>query len=671
MSEQTGAAARPDLTDQQEQLLFRAAARRVAAAVAPQPPGTSEPLPDELGNRRIIGAFVSLKRAGQLRSCCGFLGPSVALSEALDTAALRAATDDPRFPPISPTELAHLDMEVWLLWGMKPIEARGEDRIRAVEIGRHGLQVQRGGARGLLLPAVATEHNLDAEAFLRQTCLKAQLPPDAWKDDATRVNTFEGYAIRGPLGDVFEPEQLELPEPSPAGPTELETARLADFCRANLLAMVQGATPGFYLPGAFDGNVNGVAVAVTVPALGQTLSSNRLSIKPGMPLQATLSSLIQALANMLRARRADPATLRDARVGLSILWDPAMHGAADQPDLSGVYPARRALAAMTPSGWAWLYDPGLAPDVLLADVLSSARVAEPAGVSVLSLAICSTEHKAAATNIVPPDAPRPAAVAGLFYPGSADEITRSLDTMLPGRRKPEHWAGAMVPHAGWVYSGKLAAGVLGRIAIPSRVIIFSPKHKPGGADWAVAPNSRWQLPGRDVASDPELAARLAESIDGLALDAVSHRAEHAIEVQLPILARLAPDARVVGIAMHDGDWPALARFAEQLAGVLSELPEPPLLVISTDMNHFADDAETRRRDRLALDAIEALDPRRLLDVVRSESITMCGVTGAVVVMETLRRLGHLTRCESVGYQTSFDTTGDPSRVVGYAGMLFD
>ena len=76
------------------------------------------------------------------------------------------------------------------------------------------------------------------------------------------------------------------------------------------------------------------------------------------------------------------------------------------------------------------------------------------------------------------------------------------------------------------------------------------------------------------------------------------------------------------------------------------------------MNHFADDAETRRRDRLALDAIEALDPRRLLDVVRSESISMCGVTGAVVVMETLRRLGHLTRCEPVGYQTSVDTTGD-------------
>ena len=100
------------------------------------------------------------------------------------------------------------------------------------------------------------------------------------------------------------------------------------------------------------------------------------------------------------------------------------------------------------------------------------------------------------------------------------------------------------------------------------------------------------------------------------------------------------------------------------------MPERPLLVISTDMNHFADDAETRRLDRLALDAIEALDPRRLLDVVREHRISMCGVVPAVVVMETLRRLGSLNECQLVGYTTSAERSGDTTRVVGYAGDLF-
>ena len=133
---------------------------------------------------------------------------------------------------------------------------------------------------------------------------------------------------------------------------------------------------------------------------------------------------------------------------------------------------------------------------------------------------------------------------------------------------------------------------------------------------------------------------------------------------------MAPATRVVGIALHGGDLFMLQRFADQLAGVLSAMAERPLLVISTDMNHYASDDQTRRIDQLALAAIEALDPARLLKTVADHRISMCGVVPAVVVMETLRRLGSLHRVERVGYATSADASGDKSQCVGYAGYLF-
>ncbi|NQT12877.1 MAG: AmmeMemoRadiSam system radical SAM enzyme, partial [Planctomycetes bacterium] len=157
------ASERPELSSEQEDLLFQTAARRVAAAVMSLPGERLDQVLSEVGGKPVLGAFVSLKRGGQLRSCCGFLGQSIPLHAALDHAAVRAAKEDPRFPPISPTELQHLDMEVWLLWGLKKVAARGEDRVKAVTIGQQGLQIMRGQARGLLLPGVAVEHNLDAE----------------------------------------------------------------------------------------------------------------------------------------------------------------------------------------------------------------------------------------------------------------------------------------------------------------------------------------------------------------------------------------------------------------------------------------------------------------------------------------------------------------------------
>ena len=160
------------------------------------------------------------------------------------------------------------------------------------------------------------------------------------------------------------------------------------------------------------------------------------------------------------------------------------------------------------------------------------------------------------------------------------------------------------------------------------------------------------------------------AVKGLRLDARPHQ-QHAIEVQLPLLARLSPQTRLVGITIGDADLPGLCGFAEQLAGVLRDEPEPPLLLISSDMNHFADEARTRRLDRLALDAIESLDPRRLYETVQQHHISMCGVYPAVIVMETLRQLDRLHRCEEVGYTTSAQRTGDTRAWWAMPGCCWD
>ncbi|MGI9473989.1 MAG: AmmeMemoRadiSam system protein B, partial [Rubripirellula sp.] len=200
---------------------------------------------------------------------------------------------------------------------------------------------------------------------------------------------------------------------------------------------------------------------------------------------------------------------------------------------------------------------------------------------------------------------------------------------------------------------------------------ISPKHTRDGVDWAVAPHSAWQLSDAvAMPGDVELAQHIAQNVPGMELDSSAHVNEHGIEVQLPILQRLAPQTRVAAIAMSGGSFDEVQQAAKSLADCLLGMSDPPLLVISSDMNHFADDEENRRRDRLALDQLAQLDPRGLLDVCERENISMCGQLPAAFVLLTLQAMGIQASFQEIGYGTSADTSGDKSRVVGYASVLF-
>jgi AmmeMemoRadiSam system protein B len=240
---------------------------------------------------------------------------------------------------------------------------------------------------------------------------------------------------------------------------------------------------------------------------------------------------------------------------------------------------------------------------------------------------------------------------------------------LPAVAKEKALA-AMTPHAGLKYSGRLAADVWRRLTLPETVLILGPKHTPHGVNWAIAPQKTWQLSSRcSMENDLQLAGLLAEQVTGMQLDSAAHAGEHGIEIQLPILFRLAPKVRVAAIAMGSASWEQLVQASEELAQLIRSLPKPPLLVISSDMNHFANDFETRRRDQLAIATLAANDPHGLLEVCQREQVSMCGQIPAALVLLTMAKLGQQPKFNSVGYATSGEVTGDLTRVVGYAGAI--
>ncbi|HTH02693.1 MAG TPA: AmmeMemoRadiSam system protein A [Vicinamibacterales bacterium] len=174
------------LTDAQKEALVDLARRAVVATVTRSaPPSFAVPVPEA------SGVFVTIKHRGELRGCLGTLQCDRGLAGEVVRCAADAATEDPRFPPVSADELPELAVEVSVLGPLEPIDPRAPG---AIVIGRHGLVAERGVRRGLLLPQVATEWGWTVEQFLRQTCLKAGLEPDAWQRDA-RVSRFEAEVI--------------------------------------------------------------------------------------------------------------------------------------------------------------------------------------------------------------------------------------------------------------------------------------------------------------------------------------------------------------------------------------------------------------------------------------------------------------------------------------------
>lgn len=267
---------------------------------------------------------------------------------------------------------------------------------------------------------------------------------------------------------------------------------------------------------------------------------------------------------------------------------------------------------------------------------------------------------------------RPPAVAGRFYPRDADILLADVRSYLssatktPATKTPA--LGCIAPHAGYTYSGHVAGAVFSKVEIPRRCLILCPNHTGRGTPLSTMSHGQWTTPLGAVPIDSELAEALKRKFPLLSEDPEAHRAEHAIEVELPFLQTLRPDLTLVPIAVGTSDFGVLAALGKAAAEVLKAQAEPVLIVASSDMNHYESDAVTRVKDAQAIDRILALDARGLFDVVMQEKISMCGF-GPVVAMLTAARLMGARSAELVKYATSGDVSGDRQMVVGYSGVI--
>ena len=262
---------------------------------------------------------------------------------------------------------------------------------------------------------------------------------------------------------------------------------------------------------------------------------------------------------------------------------------------------------------------------------------------------------------------RPPAVAGRFYPGDAEALKRDVHRYIAVTGDKIHAIGCVVPHAGYMYSGHVAGAVYARLQLPRRFVILCPNHTGVGEPLAIMSEGSWRTPLGDVVIDTALAQDLMSRFPLLAEDELAHRAEHALEVQLPFLQELVGAYTFVPITVGTSRLDALTALGIVIADALKDEAEPALVIASSDMNHYEADAPTRVKDHKAIDKILAMDPKGLYETVVEESISMCGFGPAVAMLTAAKRLGAKS-AQLIRYATSGDVSGDRDAVVGYAGM---
>jgi AmmeMemoRadiSam system protein B len=252
---------------------------------------------------------------------------------------------------------------------------------------------------------------------------------------------------------------------------------------------------------------------------------------------------------------------------------------------------------------------------------------------------------------------RPAAVAGAFYPARPSELAASVDRMLGEARPAEGPApkALVVPHAGYVYSGPIAASAYATWrGVTGRIVLFGPAHHVGLRGLALPDATQLETPLGRVSVD----AGAVRKVLGLPQVSVServHAREHSLEVQLPFLQRVLKDFTVVPLAVGDAT-------REELAEVIDLLWEGAHLLISTDLSHYLPWKEATALDRQTADAVVAMDPGAIADDQACGNVALRGF------LDVAKRRG--LQGQLLDLRTSGDTAGDKDRVVGYGAFAF-
>ena len=278
---------------------------------------------------------------------------------------------------------------------------------------------------------------------------------------------------------------------------------------------------------------------------------------------------------------------------------------------------------------------------------------------------------------------RQPAVAGQFYAADPTHLRGQIEDVIAHEVGPgslpavgsgtRDLVGIVSPHAGYPYSGPVAAHGVAAVAengAPEVVIALGPNHSGLGAPVAFSGADGWKTPFGVLEVDRELTEAILSADDVGQIDEAAHRDEHALEVQFPMLQyALETDFRIVPICMGRQDAGTSQRLGQAIAEAVDDLERDALLLASTDLTHYASQDVAEREDRTAIDRMLAFDAEGVVEVATVEGVSMCGYGPVATTIVAGQELG-ATDATLLGYATSGDTAGPQREVVGYGSIGF-
>ncbi|MEE2987803.1 MAG: AmmeMemoRadiSam system protein B [Nitrospinota bacterium] len=263
---------------------------------------------------------------------------------------------------------------------------------------------------------------------------------------------------------------------------------------------------------------------------------------------------------------------------------------------------------------------------------------------------------------------RDPAVAGRFYPSDMEKLTAEIRKHVEDGKVKTPVIGIVSPHAGFMYSGRVAGSVYSLIEIPDTVVLVGPNHTGHGHKVSVMTEGVWLMPFGDVKIDSTLAEMICEESSEIHVDSKAHLFEHSLETQIPFLQYFKKYFKIVPVCLMRLSFTECEEIARAVVAAVSRLQSRVLIVASSDMTHYESHDSASRKDRKAIDQILKMDARGLYQTVEQNGITMCGVNPVTVMLMCAEKMG-ARRSELVKYMTSGEVSGDMDQVVGYAGMI--
>jgi len=270
--------------------------------------------------------------------------------------------------------------------------------------------------------------------------------------------------------------------------------------------------------------------------------------------------------------------------------------------------------------------------------------------------------------------------AGTFYAGSSESLRRQIENCFnhkfgPGqvpkvaKDGPRKIVGLVCPHAGYMYSGPIAANSYYKLSLDGGVdtfVILGPNHYGAGSALATVNSGVWRTPLGDVEVDAETATEILRESEIIDVDESAHRHEHSIEVQIPFLQYLYGSSfKFVPICFLMQDLESTREVGNVLAKVLAD--KNTVVIASTDMTHYEPQKRAEEKDKRAIDAILKMDEESLYSTIESLRISACGYGPVTALIVAAKKL-NARNAELLCYKTSGDITGDKSSVVGYASI---